>query len=246
MGSQSERSPVPATIPASSGQIRGIQGDVSSTVLASSGAVAAMNEGRFRVDSDSELELRDRIPDLSSDTMSVPPVHGGESDTDTIDGASEVDASEDVVAPSFAEEPIVVEPRSSQMVAPFASLDEVDLTEVFSKRAVVMRSVPRVIRGACRNVMRVALEEVARGLDERSETRMTRGWKLFLLLPRLLLWRPVTGGLVSKKDLELRFRSFQTGQWRELLNTSASTTARSTKDQCGGDVTSEKKLLREE
>ena len=54
---------------------------------------------------------------------------------------------------------------------------------------------------------------------------MTRGWKLFLSLPRLLLWRPVRGGLVSKKDLELRFRSFQTGQWRELLNTSASTTA---------------------
>ena len=56
-------------------------------------------------------------------------------------------------------------------------------------------------------------------LPEVSETRMTRGWKL-LLLPRLLLWRPVRGGLVSKKDLELRFRSFQTGQWRELLNNS--------------------------
>ena len=89
-------------------QIRGVQGDVSSTVPASSGAVAAMNEGR--------LELREReFPDLSSDTMSVPPMDGDESDTDTIDGASEVDASEDVVAPSFAEEPIVVEPRSSQV-----------------------------------------------------------------------------------------------------------------------------------
>ena len=42
----------------------------------------------------------------------------------------------------------------------------------------------------------------------------------------ILLWRPVRGGLVSKKDLELRFRSFQTGQWRQLLNTSASTTAK--------------------
>ena len=45
-------------------------------------------------------------------------------------GASEVYASEDVVAPSFAEEPIVVELRLSQLVAPFASLDEVDLKEV--------------------------------------------------------------------------------------------------------------------
>ena len=96
-----QQSPVPATILASSGQIRGVQGDASSTIPASSRAVAAMNEGRFRVDSDSELELRERIPDLSSDTMSVPPMDGDESDTDTIDGASEVDASEDVVAPSL-------------------------------------------------------------------------------------------------------------------------------------------------
>ena len=59
MGSQSKRSPVAATILASSGQIRGVQGDVSSTVPASSGAVAAVKEGRFRVDSDSELELRE-------------------------------------------------------------------------------------------------------------------------------------------------------------------------------------------
>ena len=98
------------------------------------------------MDSDSESELRERIPDLSSDTMSVPPVNGAESDT--IDGASEVGVSVDVVAPSVAEEPVVVEPRSSQMVVPFASQDEVDLKEVFSKRAVVVRSVPRVIRGA--------------------------------------------------------------------------------------------------
>ena len=41
LGSQSERSPVRATIPTSSGQIRGVQGDVLSTVHASSGAVAA-------------------------------------------------------------------------------------------------------------------------------------------------------------------------------------------------------------
>ena len=59
--SQSERSPALATIPESSGQIRGVQGDVLSTVPASSGAVAAaVNPCHFRVDSDSELELRER------------------------------------------------------------------------------------------------------------------------------------------------------------------------------------------
>ena len=71
--------------------------------------------------------------------MSVPPVDGGESDTDTVEGVSEVDASEDVGAPTDAEEPVVVEPGPRQLVAPFASLDEVDLKEVLSKRAAVCR-----------------------------------------------------------------------------------------------------------
>ena len=86
-----------------------------------------------------------------------------------------------------------------QLDAPFASLDEVDLKEVFSRRATVMRSVPMVIRGAYRNAMRVALEEVARGIQEHSDLRTTRGWKLFLLLPRLLLWRPVRGGIGAEE-----------------------------------------------
>ena len=83
--------------------------------------------------------------------MSVPPVDRHRH------CASEIDASEDV-APSFAEEPVVLEPRSSQLVAPRSGFER-----RFSKRAVVMRSVPWVIHGAFRNAMRVALEEVARG-----------------------------------------------------------------------------------
>ena len=85
--------------------------------------------------------------------MSVPPIDGDESDTDTIDGASEVDASEDVAEPSFAEEPDGCTICQSGRSGCDSSV---------LKTGVVMRSVPRMIRGAYRNALRVALEEVAR------------------------------------------------------------------------------------
>ena len=47
--------------------------------------------------------------------------------------------------------------------------------------------------------------------------RRERGWKLFLLLPRLLLFRPARGGLISKKKLEERFADFVRGEWLSLL-----------------------------
>ena len=48
-----------------------------------------------------------------------------------------------------------------------------------------MKSVPRVLRGPYRIAMRVALEEI----ESADDTQRERGWKLFLLLPKLLLHR---------------------------------------------------------
>ena len=52
----------------------------------------------------------------------------------------------------------------------------------------------------------------------RSEKCVARGeWKLFLLIPRLLLFRPGRGGLVPKRKLEERADRFAAGQWLSLL-----------------------------
>ena len=48
-----------------------------------------------------------------------------------------------------------------------------------------------------------------------SEQRRKRGWKLFLVLPRLLLFRP--WGNVHKEKLSKRFQDFSDGRWTELL-----------------------------
>ena len=81
----------------------------------------------------------------------------------------------------------------------FASFDEVDLEGIFLVRACVMKSVPAFLKGACCSVMRVALREADRERDSRDLVGQTRVWKLFLLLPRLLLHRPPRGGLVPTR-----------------------------------------------
>ena len=124
-----------------------------------------------------------------------------------ISGAEEEEVDEvqveDVVPPRVA--PAVIREV-------FRSLDDVNLVHVCSHRAVVMQNIPRCIRGPY--ALRKALEEmIVRG----DEVRRERGWKLFLLLPRLLLFRHARGGLISKKKLEERLVDFVQGEWLSLL-----------------------------
>ena len=74
-----------------------------------------------------------------------------------------------------------------------------------------MRSVPAMLKGAFRSALRVALKEIVDGVEANHNTRATRAWKLLLLLPRMLLFRPPRGGLVPRKKLESRFAQFQAG-----------------------------------
>ena len=117
--------------------------------------------------------------------------HEWDADTDSIPGASDVEVG-DEVEPTAEEIPVVVEPRVRAVGGAFASLDVVNISEVFDRR-------PKA----------------------ESLVRATRGWKLFLLFPRMLLFRPARGGLVPRKQLEARFKSFHDGHWIQLLNESA-------------------------
>ena len=81
--------------------------------------------------------------------------------------------------------------------AAFTSLDFVNLMEVFTKRARVLKSPPAFWKGAFRSCMRLALQEAERGRAEHNEVRSVRAWKLFLLHPRLVLHRSCRGGIFS-------------------------------------------------
>ena len=97
------------------------------------------------------------------------------------------------------------------------SLDEVDLKEVFKKRSMVMKNVPPFLRGCFRGAMRLVCKTVNHGRRESNVQMETRGWKLFLLLPRMLVFRPPRGGLVPRQRLVERVNKFISGEWRSLV-----------------------------
>ena len=94
------------------------------------------------------------------------------------------------------------------------SLDVVDLQSVFRRRACVMKSCPKFLVGHHIQSSNACCD------DGSDELRCTRAWKLFFLLPKMLLHRPPLGGLLPKPQLLDRFSSFNRGQWINLLITS--------------------------
>ena len=117
----------------------------------------------------------------------------------------------DVPEQSMIETPIVAEPRILARVRAFASLESVNLMECFNHRPRLMQSVPWLMRGAFRSAVQEALSEI-----------VTRGWKLLLLLPRMILFRPSRGGTIPRNKLEARIELFHQGSWLELLREGAS------------------------
>ena len=113
----------------------------------------------------------------------------------------------------------VVPPRAA-LVEGFASLDEFDLRTVFQRRAVVMRTIPPILRGPFRNALRIAMDEAIGGIEVFDDLRQERAWRLFLILPRMLLQRPGRGGLVPRSTIEERLRLFVEGRWADLVNES--------------------------
>ena len=67
----------------------------------------------------------------------------------------------------------------------------------------------------------LSLQEASQAQQDGDQARLSRAWKLFLLLPRMLLWRHPRGGLVPKRHLESRLRLLVAGEWTELLQQGA-------------------------
>ena len=85
--------------------------------------------------------------------------------------------------------------------AAFASFDAVDLSDVFTKRARVLKSLPAVLKGAFRSSLRLSLQEAERGRAKVDNNRSVPAWKLFLLLLRLLLFRSCRGGHNTEEEI---------------------------------------------
>ena len=150
--------------------------------------------------------VRPTVPDSGGSGTGTP--------TSVSDGFREdlPDRPEDVM---FADIPL-----SPALQAGFRWLATVDVEAVFRRRAVLMKTVPVFMQKSYRSAMRVAMSEIDAGRSNGDRTRSAAGWRLFMLLPRLLLFRPSRGGLVPKSQLSQRFQAFSQGDWRTLFDES--------------------------
>ena len=166
------------------------------------------NDNRTRMDSESEIAsvaMETPVPEPLIDDSEEDVVHSESGDAERL-------------TPRLVQEEVVA-PRMGAITTAFRQLEMVDLSVEFARRGNVMKTVPGFFFGPFRNVLRVALEEATIGSVVEDLARQERGWKLFLLIPRLLLHRGPRGGLISHK-LSQRFELFARGDWMALLRAS--------------------------
>ena len=129
------------------------------------------------------------------------------SDTESVGAVSDVSLRAPSVM-SEPEAPVEEVTISAAIREALRSLDTVDVGNIFRRRASVMRTPPKFLCGAFRSALRVALHEIVNGAERREESIQCQGWKLFLLLPRMLLFRNPRGGKIQKQQLRARFAAF--------------------------------------
>ena len=90
--------------------------------------------------------------------------------------------------------------------------DEFQINEMFLFRVPLFKTCPHFLRGRLREAFQVALRERFRAKLMGDEEGHVRGWKLFALVPTMLLHRPRGTGSVGRSELGHR-----AGRWTELV-----------------------------
>ena len=103
----------------------------------------------------------------------------------------------------------------------WAQLDSVNLTEFMLLRVPMLKSCPHFLRGQMRQCWGTALRERTRAKLAGDQSAESRAWKLFCLVPIMLLHRPRSSGSVGRDELAKRVTDFERGRWTELLETAA-------------------------
>ena len=111
-------------------------------------------------------------------------------------------------------------PLTNSVRVDFESLDVVNLESVFEIRGLVMKYVPKFMRGVFRGAIKTSLQAILRGRERNDIEVETRGWKLLMLIPRLLLTGPPRGGLVPQERLKERVARFNAGECKAMLQKS--------------------------
>ena len=99
----------------------------------------------------------------------------------------------------------------------WSQLDEIELAEVFVTRVPTLRKCPPSFARRLRQAFSIALSERLRAKLENDVEGEIRTWKLFVLIPSMLLHRPRGAGSVGRSELAHRFEDYQHGRWADLM-----------------------------
>ena len=101
-------------------------------------------------------------------------------------------------------------------------LDNINLVSELELRVRTLKSVPKCIKGHFLRILTQSMAAVVssheaheRGHD--SNVAQVRAWKLFLLIPRLILHSTKHGGEAGERELNRRIAKFDAGEWDSLL-----------------------------
>ena len=138
-------------------------------------------------------------------------------ESELADGMSVADeVSEGLEEPPVAD-PLPTPPFPRAVIRGMESLDDIDLWVVFASRRHEDSS---NVGGALR--------------FEHDEPRQDRAWKLFMLLPRMLLQRPSRGGVVTKWQIQAS-QTFATRVRENMVSAEQGSEAMRRKRKCEGD-----------
>ena len=106
-------------------------------------------------------------------------------------------------------------------------LDQFELENVFSLRVPMLKTCPHFLRGRFRECMGVALRERFRAKQAGDVEAEIRAWKLFALVPMMLLHRPRGAGSIGRAELSHRAVDFANGRWNDLIRQAVAEESRS-------------------
>ena len=95
------------------------------------------------------------------------------------------------------------------------SLDTIDCKELFLKKISMLKSCPSFLRGKLRECFSFALRQ--RGKTAGDDQAELRGWKLFAVIPVVLLHKTHGIGSVGRDEFAHRVEDFTSGRWTQLM-----------------------------
>ena len=111
----------------------------------------------------------------------------------------------------------------------WAQLDALNLEELFENRVRTLQQVPKAFRGKFRAALCTTLERVLEAEREGAKHK-ERAWKLWCLLPRMLLRTVQGSSSEGRKQLQERFALFWQGKWVQLARAEATVSAGTAED----------------